>query len=217
MIIFHIDYGYSTTIFTEQPDSFVAPANAEPISPMLTPPPPPQITHLPSVPPAEPQPTDNIFADTSAGKDLDVTSIITKRLNAMRKLQENPLDSEAIKLMYRTQKDVSSNEESCAPSHVNSSHSFKLFIVLSLLFRCLHGLVRSLFLVNLLVALVLAFYQRKNLPLAFKPGPNELVSLFKTFFLFLDCKTILYFRKWNHLGIEMCKNGFTFERRVKNI
>lgn len=43
----------------------------------------------------------------SGGKDLDVTSIITKRLNAMRKLQENPLDSEAIKLMYNTQKDVS--------------------------------------------------------------------------------------------------------------
>lgn len=51
--------------------------------------------------------SDNIFASTGQiCKDLDVTSIITKRLNAMRKLQENPMDSEAIKAMYRTQKDV---------------------------------------------------------------------------------------------------------------
>lgn len=51
--------------------------------------------------------TDNIFAGVGQNtKDLDVTSIITKRLNAMRKLQENPMDSEAIKAMYRTQKDV---------------------------------------------------------------------------------------------------------------
>ena len=40
-------------------------------------------------------------------QELDVTSIITKRLNAMRKLQENPMDSEALKLMYNSQKDVS--------------------------------------------------------------------------------------------------------------
>lgn len=40
-------------------------------------------------------------------QNLDVTTIITKRLNAMRKLQDNPLDQEAIKLMYNTQKDVS--------------------------------------------------------------------------------------------------------------
>lgn len=49
---------------------------------------------------------DSIFATISNGKDLDVTAIITSRLNAMRKLQDNPLDSEAIKLMYNTQKDV---------------------------------------------------------------------------------------------------------------
>lgn len=35
-----------------------------------------------------------------------MSTIITQRLNAMRKLQDNPLDSEAIKLMYNTQKDV---------------------------------------------------------------------------------------------------------------
>lgn len=57
----------------------------------------------------EQQIADNIFAETKMGKNLDVTSIITKRLNAMRKLQDNPLDSEAIKLMYKTQKDVRLN------------------------------------------------------------------------------------------------------------
>lgn len=62
---------------------------------------------LPPLPPIEHQSTDNIFADKTMSKDIDVTSIITKRLNAMRKLQDNPMDSEAIKLMYRTQKDVS--------------------------------------------------------------------------------------------------------------
>ena len=53
------------------------------------------------------QGASNIFTATDSGKSLDVTSIITKRLNAMRKLQDNPLDSEALKLMYNTQKDVS--------------------------------------------------------------------------------------------------------------
>lgn len=54
----------------------------------------------------EPAPSTSIFPDSSGGKELDVTSIITKRLNAMRKLQDNPLDTEALKLMYNTQKDV---------------------------------------------------------------------------------------------------------------
>lgn len=40
-------------------------------------------------------------------QNLDVTSIISQRLNAMRKLQDNPHDVEAIKLMHTAQKDVS--------------------------------------------------------------------------------------------------------------
>lgn len=68
---------------------------------------PPIPTNIESVPlPAEQPTNDNIFADRGTAKDLDVTSIVTSRLNALRKLQENPLDSEAIKLMYKTQKDV---------------------------------------------------------------------------------------------------------------
>lgn len=63
------------------------------------------------VPPLQQQQGDNIFADVSTGKNLDVTAIITTRLNAMRKLQDNPLDTEALKLMYNTQKDVSAPDK----------------------------------------------------------------------------------------------------------
>jgi protein SON len=37
----------------------------------------------------------------------DVSEIISQRLNAMRKLQENPTDSEASKVLYETQQNVS--------------------------------------------------------------------------------------------------------------
>lgn len=40
-------------------------------------------------------------------QNLDVTSIITQRLNAMRKLQDNPHDSDAMRSMNNAQKDVS--------------------------------------------------------------------------------------------------------------
>lgn len=99
--IIRIDYGYSTSMFTQEPElprpSFAAP---------VVPPPLPASASAQTTVPSGQQTSDNIFADKVAIKDLDVTSIITKRLNAMRKLQENPMDSEAIKLMYRTQKDV---------------------------------------------------------------------------------------------------------------
>lgn len=62
----------------------------------------------------EPISSSSIFPESSGGKELDVTSIITKRLNAMRKLQDNPLDTEALKLMYNTQKDVCVDKQSNA-------------------------------------------------------------------------------------------------------
>lgn len=65
-----------------------------------------QTYQYPPPPAEEPAPPSSIFPETNGSKDLDVTSIITKRLNAMRKLQDNPLDTEALKLMYNTQKDV---------------------------------------------------------------------------------------------------------------
>lgn len=52
-----------------------------------------------------PQPAPSIFPQVES--HVDVTSIIAKRLNAMRKLQENPTDPEALKMMYNSQRDVS--------------------------------------------------------------------------------------------------------------
>ncbi|XP_004529310.1 protein SON [Ceratitis capitata] len=50
---------------------------------------------------------NKVFPEQS-GQQFDVSSIISKRLQAMRRLQENPMDPEAIKMMYNSQKDMSS-------------------------------------------------------------------------------------------------------------
>lgn len=114
------DYGYQTTfsiIPPVQPEPtvcFALPKAVEPpsiplpVQPVPVPVPVSVPTKLSEQPPVS---IDNIFADQKTSKDLDVTSIITKRLNAMRKLQDNPLDSEAIKLMYNTQKDVRNRKQ----------------------------------------------------------------------------------------------------------
>lgn len=103
-----IDYGYNPALMDFQTPQPVAPPAVKPnvhtlqtVQPVPILPP---VTEPVSVPP--PQPVDNIFADTSTGKNLDVSAIITTRLSAMRKLQDNPLDTEALKSMYNTQKDV---------------------------------------------------------------------------------------------------------------
>lgn len=94
-------------MFTQEPE-LPRPSFSAPIVPPQPPPPlpAPAPVSAPTTVLSGQQTSDNIFADKVTIKDLDVTSIITKRLNAMRKLQDNPMDSEAIKLMYRTQKDV---------------------------------------------------------------------------------------------------------------
>lgn len=70
----------------------------------------PQTEFTPVVAPLEAPATNTdispVFPDSLDSGKLDVSSIITKRLNAMRKLQENPEDFEAKKLMFNTQKDV---------------------------------------------------------------------------------------------------------------
>lgn len=64
-------------------------------------------------------------------QNFDVSVIITQRLNAMRKLQENPLDSEAIKAMYTTQKDVCFNNTFVARHNMRLSLSFCFLIKMS--------------------------------------------------------------------------------------
>lgn len=56
-------------------------------------------------PTAAPKLLQSVFPQCNS--NVDVSSIITKRLNAMRKLQENPADPEALKMMYNSQKDMS--------------------------------------------------------------------------------------------------------------
>lgn len=97
----------------QQPEITPTPVPPPVVAPAAVPVPVPVSVSVPRRPePAASTSTggDNIFAEMTSGgstKDLDVTAIITSRLNAMRKLQDNPLDSEALKLMYNTQKDVS--------------------------------------------------------------------------------------------------------------
>lgn len=108
------DYGYSQPAMFQHPEITPKPVPPPVVAPAATVPVP---LPVPVPVPRKPEPTaststggDNIFAEMNSGvstKDLDVTAIITSRLNAMRKLQDNPLDSEALKLMYNTQKDVS--------------------------------------------------------------------------------------------------------------
>ncbi|XP_055529798.1 protein Son [Wyeomyia smithii] len=70
-------------------------------------PPPINLNSLPpSVAAIEPPPIE-VFPTNQEAIKLDVSSIISQRLNAMRKLQDNPADAEAIKLLYNTQKDMS--------------------------------------------------------------------------------------------------------------
>ncbi|XP_011184991.2 protein Son isoform X1 [Zeugodacus cucurbitae] len=87
------------------------PIQATVLPPVSIPPPPIQQIFVPDVP--VPSSADapvgaiKVFHELS-GPQLDVSSIISKRLQAMRRLQENPMDPEAIKMMYNSQKDMSS-------------------------------------------------------------------------------------------------------------
>ncbi|XP_058130392.1 protein Son [Anopheles ziemanni] len=50
---------------------------------------------------------NNVFQTQPDAPMLDVSQIVSQRLNAMRRLQENPADPEARQLLYTTQKDMS--------------------------------------------------------------------------------------------------------------
>ncbi|XP_017103791.2 protein Son [Drosophila bipectinata] len=63
---------------------------------------------IPSATPApKPAPSESIFPEV-APPSMDVGSIITQRLSAIRRLQDNPTDSEALKMMYIAQRNMSS-------------------------------------------------------------------------------------------------------------
>ncbi|XP_075146619.1 son RNA binding protein [Haematobia irritans] len=82
-----------------------APALAPPIVPPPIPPPIVPNNFTPDVPVPSSN-RDSIFPEPPANA-MDVSSIISKRLNAMRRLQENPMDSEAAKMLYYSQREMS--------------------------------------------------------------------------------------------------------------
>lgn len=101
----------SVTAAVSAPITSCPPIQPTALPPVSLPPPPIQQKFVPDVP--VPSSSDipvgaaKVFPELS-GPQLDVSSIISKRLQAMRRLQENPMDPEAIKMMYNSQKDMSS-------------------------------------------------------------------------------------------------------------
>ncbi|XP_016975677.1 protein Son [Drosophila rhopaloa] len=62
---------------------------------------------IPSMSPVSPAQSSSIFPEVTS-PSMDVSSIITQRLSAIRRLQDNPGDSEALKMMYNAQRNMSS-------------------------------------------------------------------------------------------------------------
>ncbi|XP_055593539.1 protein Son [Uranotaenia lowii] len=91
---------------TVEPGPSTAPVPPYMPVPNLENPPPPIASALPIPATIEPPPVQ-VFPVQQENNSLDVSTIISNRLNAMRKLQDNPADAEAIKLLYNTQKDMS--------------------------------------------------------------------------------------------------------------
>ncbi|XP_061398017.1 protein Son [Musca vetustissima] len=73
---------------------------------MLTQPAPTSFTPDVPVPSSTSNPASISVFPEPPSQPMDVSAIISKRLNAMRRLQENPMDSEAIKMMYNSQKEM---------------------------------------------------------------------------------------------------------------
>uniref|UniRef100_A0A0B7AJ79 G-patch domain-containing protein n=1 Tax=Arion vulgaris TaxID=1028688 RepID=A0A0B7AJ79_9EUPU len=61
----------------------------------------------PPPPPNEQKKVDNIFPLPSEAQKIDICSIITERLQAVRKLQENPFDMQALSKMHQVQEQAS--------------------------------------------------------------------------------------------------------------
>ncbi|XP_058827516.1 protein Son-like [Topomyia yanbarensis] len=88
----------------------VPPQPELPVTAPLPVPPPMDFSCLPgsaALPAMHEPPPMEVYPINAEANKLDVSSIISQRLNAMRKLQDNPADAEAIKLLYNTQKDMS--------------------------------------------------------------------------------------------------------------
>ncbi|KRT86436.1 hypothetical protein AMK59_243 [Oryctes borbonicus] len=111
----------------------VSPKKPEPSPPPAKPPPTIQIPPITAPPPAEiapsppaepvqpivvtpivapPQPGVQVFPAPLPNENIDIAAIVTQRLSAMRKLQENPNDVQALNSMYKAQKEMNTWAES---------------------------------------------------------------------------------------------------------
>lgn len=121
-------------------------------------------------------------------QELDIGAIVSQRLTAMRKLQENPNDVQAISEMYRAQKDVSmtDNMHNLQLAEVNklfhngaSDKCWRLLCseanskMCRVACRCRCGLNRSSSRVSSQVPQVLECSQLQSLRLATKRGPRR--------------------------------------------
>ncbi|XP_005191505.1 protein Son [Musca domestica] len=96
-------YFYAQLV-AQQPAAPIVPPPALPVPPPMMPHPPAN-NFTPDVPVPSSAHSISVFPEPPA-QPMDVSAIISKRLNAMRRLQENPMDSEAIKMMYNSQKEM---------------------------------------------------------------------------------------------------------------
>uniref|UniRef100_A0A182QHT5 G-patch domain-containing protein n=1 Tax=Anopheles farauti TaxID=69004 RepID=A0A182QHT5_9DIPT len=81
-------------------DTSIPPPNIAPMEPQHSRP------HFPPAHPPAPAP-NNVFSTQQDHPIIDVSQIVSQRLNAMRRLQENPTDPDARQMLYNTQKDMS--------------------------------------------------------------------------------------------------------------
>ncbi|XP_016950384.2 protein Son [Drosophila biarmipes] len=88
------------------PQPVPPPISKEPVPPTPATPFVPEVP-IPSTTPTTPAPSASIFPEVTP-PSMDVSSIITQRLSAIRRLQDNPADSEALKMMYNAQRNMSS-------------------------------------------------------------------------------------------------------------
>ncbi|GJQ81661.1 hypothetical protein Trydic_g8539 [Trypoxylus dichotomus] len=105
----------------EPPPPAVKPPTTNPI-PAITAPPVTEIALPPQTEPVQAIPVApmvapsqlgvQVFPAPSPNENIDIAAIVTQRLSAMRKLQENPNDVQALNSMYKAQKEMNTWAES---------------------------------------------------------------------------------------------------------
>ncbi|KAI4460206.1 protein son [Holotrichia oblita] len=80
------------------------------LPPPIEPTPPTTVAAIVAPPP--PQAGVQVFPTSTPNENIDIAAIVTQRLSAMRKLQENPNDVQALNSIYKAQKEMNTWAES---------------------------------------------------------------------------------------------------------